>query len=149
MNRYDLRPDIRAMRHFIAGEIRSSVWNGTILPLCDSYIKSWGAEDTAIEHKCHNALWFAVDDELNFFEQPAPLWASNDDSHYVRRFGQYEAYVVEYKDDFWLSIFHRDSRIIHLSCVSSDEAMKFADTLFAGMILDGRCFDASHARKRE
>jgi hypothetical protein len=158
------RPDIEAMHAFVEGKIRSVVWNKTILPLIDDYVRSWSVDDRA-ERRARDRIWIALADEAAAIDALAKEaeaakdpnnahhhtefdhWlVSNYENHGIRREGQFEAVFVEHKDKYWLSIWHGNARILYMSFQGYYIAMNFADNFLAGILLDGRCFDPSHHR---
>jgi hypothetical protein len=157
------RPDIEAMHYFVEGKIGSSTWNKVILPLCDVYIRSWSKTERE-ERKARDRLWIALGEALEeerarkekatdpnnaLHHTEFDNWlVSNDESHGLRREGQFEAVFVEHEDKYWLSIWHGNSRILYVGFQNYYATMNFADTFLAGILLDGCCFDPSHHRSR-
>jgi hypothetical protein len=100
-------PDSRAVRLFIEGKIRPSVWRHSVLPLCNAYVKSWctDGEEPArhaldgalvaelIQYQCHNA-------EIKVPPLPLidPNWTiSKDGQHGIYRRGAYDCHFNYWK----------------------------------------------------
>jgi hypothetical protein len=162
------RIDIEAMHAFIDGEILSRDWNERILPLSIEYVGLWFKDNDTPDSikamssaavKLRLALSAAIvsakrslaemENDKHHHTDFEGWLTSNGEDWGTRRVGHYEAYIAEFKNEHWLSIYHGNNRIMHTSCPNYYKATEFADTFLAGTLLDGKCFDVSHAKRRD